>query len=176
MAATTAEVNLISLCSWPGVLSVMQLKNFLTFRCMHPRQEWIHRFLDEYNSILQEYYERTEDYPYDDFNAWLFMQRVSPWRKVSDGNIVYYHHIFNNLPERINPKFVFNRISCAKFVYIKDISLRNIILSGMYLSNKKLSCQVVNFPEHTDLKEFLVPEWLFSQKNPGRIFNFNWIK
>ena len=143
---------------------------------MHPRQEWIHRFLEEYNSVLQEYYEHTGDYPYDDFNAWLFRQRVSPGRKVSDGNIVYYHHIFNNLNKRINPKFVFNRISCAKFVYINDISLRNIILGMIPMPNKNVSCKVVNFPEHTDMKEFLVPEELIHQKNPGRIFNFNWIK
>lgn len=99
-----------------------------------------------------------EEYPRNDFNAWLNMQRVVPGRKKSDGNIVYYHHIFNNLSEIINPKFVFNRISCAKFVYIKDISLRNIILRSMSVDNKNILSEVVNFPEHTDLKEFLVPE------------------
>ena len=142
---------------------------------MHPRQEWIHRFLDEYNKIIQEYYDRLGDYPPTDFNAWLLEQRVTNWRKKSTGNILYYHHIYNNLPENISATYAFNRISCAKFVYVKDISLRNLILGSMYLSSNNITCEVVNFPEHTDLKEFLVPEELITQKKPGRIFKLNWI-
>lgn len=142
---------------------------------MHPRQEWIHRFLNEYNSILQEYYERIGEYPANDFNAWVIAQRISPGRKNPKWDIRYYHHIFNNLPSEINQKFIFNRISCAKFVYVKDISLKNLIIGSMFLANNNITCEVVNFPEHTDLKEFLVPEWLFRRNFYGRIFKLNWI-
>ena len=39
------------------------------------------KLLNEYNCILQEYYERTGEYPANDFNAWLIAQRITPGRK-----------------------------------------------------------------------------------------------